>query len=294
MTDLLDPAFADEWIRHLLRVEDTIFVLARPFGVPSYDFNFERSFACTHPVYLPESVEVVARVGPIADYEAVFAMFERIGLRLVNDPAASFRANDVRGWYPLITDLTARSLWFEGEPDIDRVTREIGFPVFVKTVQQTLRHRRDVSIVADRAALERSVAVYRSDPVLGAHPLVFREYLELAPLPSASAHAERIPGGREIRSFWWKGRVVGDGPYWSRDGGWTPSPVDQMQALALAEEAARRLDVPFLVIDAAQRIDGSWVIIEANDAQESGYTGVSPVTLWRAIIEADRAERSTR
>src|SRR3954466_11057655 len=111
MADLLDPAFADEWIRHLLRVEDTIFVLTRPFGVPSYDFNFERSFACTHPVYLPESVEVVARVGPIADYEAVFTMFERIGLRLVNDPVASFRANDVRGWYPLITDLTARSLW---------------------------------------------------------------------------------------------------------------------------------------------------------------------------------------
>jgi hypothetical protein len=49
-----------------------------------------------------------------------------------------------------------------------------------------------------------------------------------------------------------------------------------------------------LVIDAAQRIDGSWVIIEANDAQESGYTGVSPVTLWRAIIEAERAVRSTR
>ena len=284
----LDPAFTHEWIRHLLRLEDTIFVLARPFGVPTYDFDFERSFACTHPVYLPDEVEVTARVGAIAEYEAFFTMLGAIGLRLVNDPAASYRANDLRGWYPRIADLTARSLWFEGEPDLDRVAREIGFPIFVKTVQQTLRHRRDVCIVPDRDALERAVAAYRSDPVLGAQPLVFREFFELAPLPLAPRHAERIPGGCEIRSFWWKGRIVGEGAYWSRDGGWTPSPVDQMRALTLAEEAARRLDVPFLVVDAAQRIDGSWVIIEANDAQESGYAGVSPVTLWRAIIEAER------
>lgn len=288
MNDPLDPALAPEWIRHLLRLEDTIFVLARPFGVPTYDFDFERSFACTHPVYFPEDTEVTARVGPIAGYEAFFTMLGTLGLRLVNDPAASHRANDLRGWYPRLADLTARSLWFEKEPDLDRVAREIGFPVFVKTVQQTLRHRRDVSVVSDREALERAVAAYRSDPVLGMQPLAFREYLELAPLPLAPRHPERIPGGREIRSFWWKGRIVGDGPYWSRDGGWTPSPVDRMQALALAEEAARRLDVPFLVVDAAQRINGSWVIIEANDAQESGYTGVSPVALWRAIIDAER------
>lgn len=67
-----------------------------------------------------------------------------------------------------------------------------------------------------------------------------------------------------------------------------PSPVERTQALALSEEAARRLDVPFLVVDAAQRADGSWVIIETNDAQESGCCGVSPVDLWRAIIDAER------
>ena len=44
----------------------------------------------------------------------------------------------------------------------------------------------------------------------------------------------------------------------------------------------------FLVVDAAQRSDGSWVIIETNDAQESGYCGVSPAPLWRAILEAEQ------
>ena len=82
----------------------------------------------------------------------------------------------------------------EGEPGLDRVAREIGYPVFVKTVQQTLRHR-DASVVADREALERAVTTYRADPVLGALALVFREYLDLSPLPSPPRHAERIPGG---------------------------------------------------------------------------------------------------
>jgi hypothetical protein len=288
MPDPLDPALAHELARHLLVVEGAVCVLARPFGVPSYDFDFERSFVCTHPVYLPEGTQTIARLGPIADYQAVYELLETVGLRLVNDPAASHRANDLRGWYPVLADLTARSLWFEGEPEIDRVVQEIGFPVFVKTVQQTLRHRRDVCIATDRATLERAVAAYRGDPVLGAQPLVFREYLDLAPLPSAPRHAERVPGGREIRSFWWKGRLVGDGPYWSRDGGWSPSPIDRTRALTLSEEAARRLDVPFLVVDSAQRRDGSWVIVETNDAQESGYCGVPPILLWRAILEAER------
>lgn len=287
MPDLPD-ALADELARHLLLLEGTLTVLTRPFGVPSYDFDFKRSFACTHPVYLPEGTETIARLGPIADYEAVYEVLAGIGVRLVNDPGASRRANDLRGWYPVIADLTARSLWFEGEPDLERVAHEIGFPVFVKTVQQTLRHRREVCVVADRDALERAVATYRSDPVLGAQPLVFREYLDLAPLPGAPRDAGRISGGREIRSFWWKGRVVGDGPYWSRDGDWSPSAADRTRALTLAEEVARRLDVPFLVVDAAQRSDGSWVIIETNDAQESGYCGVSPALLWRAILEAEQ------
>lgn len=69
---------------------------------------------------------------------------------------------------------------------------------------------------------------------------------------------------------------------------WSARPVDRTRALTPAEEVARRLDVPFLVVDAAQRRDGSWVIIETNDAQESGYCGVSPVALWRAIVEAEQ------
>ena len=55
--------------------------------------------------------------------------------------------------------------------------------------------------------------------------------------------------------------------------------------LAVAREAASRLQVPFLVVDFAKTRDGHWIVIECNDAQESGYVGVPPRNLWRQVLE---------
>lgn len=57
----------------------------------------------------------------------------------------------------------------------------------------------------------------------------------------------------------------------------------------MGEEAARRVAVPFLVVDLAQTIDGRWMVIECNDGQESGYAGVSPIGLWQRIVDYERA-----
>jgi hypothetical protein len=34
---------------------------------------------------------------------------------------------------------------------------------------------------------------------------------------------------------------------------------------------------------------GSWVVIEANDAQESGFAGVPALPMWRQVIDLTRA-----
>lgn len=277
----------DYWLRHLLHVERSVFVLARPFGVVGYDFDFEATFACAHPAFLPGDVEAVARVGPIADYRAFYEFMREAGVRLVNDPEQSARANDLRRWYPALADLTPRSIWFDGEVEVADVPRQIGFPIFVKTVQQTLRHRRDVCIANDVESLQRCIEAYRADPVLGGQTLVFREFVELAALPQPATHAARIPGGRELRTFWWKGSLVASGAYWS-DGGWSADPTQHARATRVAERAAERLDVPFAVIDVALRVDGTWIVIEANDAQECGFAGLQPRPLWQAIIERER------
>src|SRR5690606_12770389 len=99
---------------------------------------------------------------------------------------------------------------------------------------------------------------------------------------------ERIPSSHEFRSFWWRGELVGIGRYWWQGVEYALSREDELHAVAIAREAARRMSVPFLVVDVAQQLDGTWIIIECNDGQESGYAGVSPFAMWQAIARIER------
>lgn len=56
--------------------------------------------------------------------------------------------------------------------------------------------------------------------------------------------------------------------------------------LKLTDWAAERLLVTFPSIDVAKTASGEWIIIEVNDAQESGFVGINPLTLWNNTIEA--------
>ncbi|WP_431687827.1 ATP-grasp domain-containing protein [Hahella sp. NBU794] len=100
-------------------------------------------------------------------------------------------------------------------------------------------------------------------------------------LPVSGGIPGKISPSQEYRSFWWHGECVGYGRYWPSD----YSAPDLKQGLQLAQEAAERLKVPFLVIDIAKTRQGHWIIIECNDAQESGYASIPPLQLWRNILE---------
>jgi len=59
-----------------------------------------------------------------------------------------------------------------------------------------------------------------------------------------------------------------------------------VEVLKLTDWAAEKLAVTFPSIDVAKTLSGDWIIIEVNDAQESGFVGVNPITLWNSTIEA--------
>ncbi len=278
-----EPFDLDAPHRHLLRLGiEGPYVLTRRFGVATYDFDFEARLTCTHPVYLPDEVTCIARIGLIADYEQVYARLLAHGLRLVNSPLESRTANDLAVWAPRLGDLTPRSLVFAGEVDVAEVERELTYPLFVKTVQQTHGHLRALAFVDDRAALERCVAAYRSIPHLAGQAIAVRERVSLR-LANRAGPAERVPSAWEHRVFVLAGEVLGIGAYW-RDAGITLPPEDEARVRELALEVQRRLRVPFLAVDVAQRDDGRLVVIETNDAQESGYTTIDPELLWQAVI----------
>ena len=64
------------------------------------------------------------------------------------------------------------------------------------------------------------------------------------------------------------------------------------EIITLGRKVAEALDVTFLVIDVAMKTDGEWILIECNDGQDSGFTGVNPFRLWNDTVSAIQQQAS--
>ena len=69
------------------------------------------------------------------------------------------------------------------------------------------------------------------------------------------------------------------GPYWYMGRQYSMLKSDLSEALNLTDWAATRLGASFPAIDVAKTASGEWIIIEVNDAQESGFVGINLLAL---------------
>ena len=113
----------------------------------------------------------------------------------------------------------------------------------------------------------------------------------MRPITAQVKASEKISPSFEFRTFWWRGRIVGAGPYWSDFASYSWTESEEFEALSIAEKAASRINVPFLAVDVAQTKSGEWIVIECNDGQESGYAGVSPIGMWQRIIAIEKESK---
>lgn len=263
-------------------IEDALWVVASPTGMPVYDFAFEAFFPCRHPFQREGTVTAVARMGAASDYAERYRQLLADGIQLVHTPAEYERTSFLPLWYPLITDLTPRSVWFDRVPEVGEVTSRFAWPVFVKGARQTSKHQARLSIITGPEHFRAAMDEWQADPILWWQQIVCREYVKLRPVAEGGQHA--IPPAFEFRTFWWNGHCVGCGPYWTGYS-YSMDAEEQAAALAVAGEAARRIGVTFLVVDMAQTVDGRWIVIECNDGQDSGYAGVAPFLMWRRVVD---------
>ncbi len=274
----------------LLLLDDTLWILGTSTGIGVYDFNFRSFFPCKAAWDREKEITAVGRIGAFEDYEGTFRNLLNDGVKLIHSPEQHLRCSDISGWYPLISDLTPKSKCFAGIPAVAQVEEDFGFPVFIKGSRQTSRHQRSLSIIESRQQFETATESYRNDPILQWQNLVVRELVSLR-LVEDSDHS-RIPSSFEFRTFWWRGKCVGAGRYWWEGRQYDWNEIERNDGLALAAEVARRLNVPFLVVDIAMTVDGKWIAIECNDGQESGYAGVTPIGLWQKLIEFEQCHIS--
>ena len=272
----------------LILVEDVLWVARCPVGLAIYDFPFETFFACRHPVFRPDEVTSIGRFGVTEDYRGLYDKLLREGIRLVHSPEQWALASELPRWYELLHDLTPRSVWFSKPPPVEEIEAQFQWPIFVKGSRQTSRHKAALSILRSPDDYRNAMEVFQKDRILHWQEVVCREFVPLRPVPVGNSAADVIPASFEYRTFWWRGQCVGAGPYWAAVTEYDWTEAEEQAALAVAGEAARRLALPFLVVDVAQTVEGRWIVIEVNDAQESGYAGIPPLPLWQRVVEVER------
>jgi hypothetical protein len=239
-------------------LEDALWLATAQVGLGVYDFAFQRFFACRRPYERPPQVMSVGRFGVTEDYAGVYRELAARGVLLIHTPEQYLLASELTHWYPRLEDLTPRSAWFDAPPPAAEIESRFDYPVFLKGSRQTSRHRAALSIARSRGEYEHAAEQYRSNPILHWQPFVCREFIELRRV--AGKATDKVPPSFEFRTFWWRGEFVGAGPYWAEFAAYNWTREEKAAGLKVAQEAARRINVPFLVVDIAQTIDGTWIV----------------------------------
>ncbi len=115
--------------------------------------------------------------------------------------------------------------------------------------------------------------------------MAIREFLPLQTVDK-DTYADMVPISYEFRFFFFEGKCVGYGPYWYMGNKYVMNPEDYDTAVRLAAWAAEKVGVSFIAVDLAKTAKGEWIVIEVNDAQESGFVGLNSLELWHKAIEA--------
>jgi len=276
----------------VFQVERALWIAEVKVDLASYDFPFTSLMACTYSRFGMEEVAAVGRFGAVGDYGAIFAGMADLGVRLIHSPEEHDRCSELPLWYPRLEGLTPESWWFDKAPDAETAGRLAGWPLFLKGSRKTRRHEAKLSIIAGPEEYRAALEVFAEDEMLREQQIVIRRFERLQPVDVEMG--QKIPASYEFRTFWWRGQLVGTGPYLAAFARYDWTSRERSEALALAEEAARRVELPFVGIDVAKCLDGRWIVVEINDAQECGYTGVQPLPMWQRIVDIERGRTARR
>lgn len=273
-------------LNNIMHIRSAICISAVPTYSPVYDFDFRKYFDAT-PVFDTVKQPLILRVGALDNYAHLFHSLQESGLTLINNIEQHNIASLLPHWYPLIAPYTPRSKWYDNLPDINTIMADFTLPVFIKGERQTNRHQLRSSKANSKQELQTILDNWKNDPILNWQKLTCREFIPLEKIGEAIGN--KIQYSKEFRVFTWKNKVIEIGQYWTDAPTTTLSFKEQGEISLLVEQVAQIVQVPFLVVDVAKTAAGEWIVIELNDAQESGYAAVSRLNLWSRIIETEQS-----
>lgn len=219
-------------------------------------------------------------------YRAIHAAAAARGLLLLNTPEQHQDAMEFPRFYPRIAGLTARSVVVTREDQCEEAARVLELPVFVKGALQSLKGNGFEACVARTVEeLQERVRILLSQERYARGSVVVRELLLLR---HDRRNAKGFPLGREFRVFCLRSEPLAVGYYWESedDPQMTLDAAEEAAVRALAADAARRMETPYLAVDVGQLDDGSWRVIEVGDGQFAGASRVDRAALFSALKRA--------
>lgn len=263
---------------------NNIGILQRKTGNDVYDFDFRNNFECKSVLAEIEQ-PILLHIGAVEDYAGIEAELKQMGMHLLLSEHEHLCCSTIEKWYPVLEDHTPYTKIYDELPSIDELLKSFSFPVFIKGNRQTNRHKKAQCIIENSEAYEKLKAEWKKDKILSWQKVAIREYVPLK-IIDATSYPDMVPISYEFRFFYFKGKCMGYGPYWYMGPKYSLPEDELKEVLKLTDWAANMLGVTFPSIDVAKTLAGEWIIIEVNDAQESGFVGANPLALWNNIVDA--------
>lgn len=230
----------------------------------------------TQRAAVPPDSLVVGRFANLPHHLEFENDIELRGSRLINSTQQHGYVADF-SYYADLQDLTFRT-WLD---PMNIPARLADRPFVVKgTTNSDKRAWSRRMFAPNLQAAHRIAADLRADAFIGPQGVVYREYVPLQVLEAPVTDSP--PMANEWRTFYYKGKRLAHGYYWSNIDDWAP--VDaaradfEAQGLPLADLVANRIaeHIPFVCIDVAKTEDGRWLVVELNDGCMAGLNDSVP------------------
>lgn len=184
---------------------------------------------------------------------------------------------NLSNWTDILGDATPKTY------DLSERVAYPGHPVIIRSDYGTMKHLEWKHVYANsqERMMENYLTISR-DSWHSQFKKYARTYENLCAIGKPLANGMTMAD--EWRLFYYKGRQVAHGTYWPGD----EYPTLEKRGLDFADACARLLApyIDFFTLDIARTATNRWIVIEVNDANNSGLQNIQPGLFYNKLYQA--------
>ena len=245
-------------------------------------------FTCINNRTLCKNDLVIGRYSVLPFYKELEQDLSYNGCKLINSYAQhQYIAN--MDWYEDLYPKFTMHSWFA---DYHEFPTDEEFPVIVKGRTNSRKHRWNQDFYAANKSDAISImSRLMDDPLIHDQGIVYRKYV---PLHTFGIGINGVRWSNEWRFFFYKDTLLSCGYYWSSaEPEIVAKAVLSPDCVAFAQKCAKVLakKLNFYVVDVAEKKEGGFILIEVNDAQQSGLSECIADNIYRNLNECLAKEK---